>query len=114
MFFDEVFSFGDIAETAIGGRGNFIFGAKIFHEAFGAFKARGGSGRTKHTNAGLVQLISQPFNQRRFGADNNQIDFIVACKFHQCMNIIDRNIGTFGHSSNTGITGRAKKRFALP
>jgi hypothetical protein len=64
---------------------------EILGESFRAFQLRSGLSRTKDSQPGLTEGIHDANYQRRFGADNRQIDLFTPGKLKQGRNISRTN-----------------------
>ena len=58
-----------------GGR-NLVRGAKLLGEGLGAFELRRDRLGAERLDAGLLQIVHQARDQRRFGADHHQVDLV--------------------------------------
>ncbi len=67
-------------ETLVSAGRNIVARAEILGETFGAFKLGGGFRRAESGDASGTQIIRQTRHQRRFRADNDEVDRLFLCK----------------------------------
>ncbi len=98
-----------IHETAIGGGRNVGRAAEIFGETFRAFELGRGFRRTEIADAGLAERVAETRDERRFGADHDQLDVLIAAEPDDGVVVggIERDaLRDFG---DAGVSGRADR-----
>ena len=63
-----------VRKAGVGGGRDFGAGSHVLHEAFGAFKLRGGLAGAEAGNAFGADFIGKAQGQRDFGADHDEVD----------------------------------------
>jgi hypothetical protein len=86
-----------------------VAGHEIFGEGFARFKARGGLARTRHDEPATLELVYQAGSERRFAADDRQVNPLLFGKLGQPGNVYCAEGHALGHLSYTGVTGSAVK-----
>lgn len=59
--------------------------AKVFGEALRSFELRGALRRPEITNPGCTEGISETGDERRFGADNDELDALIAAELNDAV-----------------------------
>ena len=86
---------------------------EIFGEGFGAFQLRGAFRWPEDCQTRRAERIHHANHQRRFRADNGQIDFLILGKVQQGRDIghTDGDVLQSGFQGSTGITRCHEDRF---
>ena len=106
-FIDEFGGGGDVGEAAIGGGWDIIFGAKVFHEAFGAFELGGSFGTAEGRDVGCDELVGEAEDEWRFGADDDEVDLVFGGESGEGVCVFCADVDAFGYSCDACVTGGA-------
>jgi hypothetical protein len=96
-----------IVEPPVGGGGNPVFGAEILDEPLGGFEPRARRRRAERFDPGLFQPVRETGGQRRFRADDGEIDSFLPCERHQRVQRHRIDGDAFGLPRDAGIARRA-------
>jgi len=80
----------------------------VLAKRLAAFELRGGFGRAENLQAGRGEFIDDALDQRRFGADDGQIDFFVGREFEQRVDVLRADGQVDGAGFGARVAGRAK------
>ena len=81
----------DFGEVLVLGRWDLVTSKEIFGEGFGAFQLRSAFGWPEDGHTGGAESIDHTNYQRRFRADDSQINLLFLGKAQQCRNIGNSN-----------------------
>ena len=99
-----------VAETLIGCGRYAVGAAEVLGEAFGAFELRGGAARPEGLDAGRFQIVHDAGAERRFRADDDEVDAVAAAKRDHRRMVGDIEGDAFGFVGDSGIAGAQNSR----
>ena len=89
--------------------GSFVFQQELLRENLAAFELGGALVRTENAKAAGLKNVHDTGAQRRFGADNGEIDLLPGSKCGQRRHIGGGDRHALGQVGNAGIAGSAKE-----
>src|SRR5690606_29086724 len=92
-----------IVEAAIGGRRNAVAGAQVLGEALGTLELGGLLRRAEDADAGGLELVGKAGHQRRFRADDDEVDVLFLRERNDGRVIVNRERNAFRFLRNAGI-----------
>lgn len=92
-------------EPSIGRAGNAVTRTQVFHEPLGALDDRRPRGRTKHRKPRCLAKIGQTGDQRRLGADNDEIDRMRNSEINDFLQLAGGDGDTLGETCDPGVSG---------
>jgi hypothetical protein len=85
-----------------------VAGEEVLGEGLAALQPRGGGGGAEHAQAGGAEQVDDAGHQRRLGADDGQVDVLVAGQFAQAFQVVglDRHVAALGLERGAGVARR--------
>ena len=102
--FEILHCFGHPAEDGEICRGNIGSSEQLLGEDLAAFKASSRGCRTKHVQVLAAKFIDNSGHQRRFGANDSEIDLVVFRKLRQTHDVVCRNVQVLSILRGAGVS----------
>ena len=108
---DERLGRANFGEPAVGRGRDAVFGAEILGEAFRGFQLGGLGAWSERLDAGSLEPIDEPRDQRCLGPNNDEFDGVLRGKFNEAIDILRADQNALRLGGDARVAGGAVQFF---